>query len=64
MAEQMRCPKCGVPMNHHAEKIDYAAALADPAAADPMMGGVLEEIYSCPGCGNMEMHPASEAQSA
>jgi predicted RNA-binding Zn-ribbon protein involved in translation (DUF1610 family) len=59
MAEQMRCPKCGAAMNHHAEKIDYAAALEDPAAADPALGGVLEEVFTCPRCGNIEMRRAS-----
>ncbi|PYS80150.1 MAG: hypothetical protein DMF67_12245 [Acidobacteria bacterium] len=53
MAEdgKMICPRCGVEMNRHAEKIDYAAALADPAAVDPDFGGVVEEFHTCPECG-------------
>lgn len=55
MSKKMVCPDCGVEMNHHAEKIDYGAALEDPAAADPALGGVLEEIHTCPECGNTAM---------
>ncbi|HEX3560566.1 MAG TPA: hypothetical protein VHU19_15280 [Pyrinomonadaceae bacterium] len=53
MAEngKMICPRCGVEMNRHAEKIDYAAALADPEAFDPDFGGAVEEFHTCPECG-------------
>jgi predicted RNA-binding Zn-ribbon protein involved in translation (DUF1610 family) len=47
----MMCPQCGIEMNYHAEKIDYMTALTDPGAIDPDLGGVLEEIHTCPGCG-------------
>jgi hypothetical protein len=52
MADRVRvpCPHCGTPMNRHAEKIDYGAGLADPAAFDPTLGGVLEEFHTCPDC--------------
>ena len=38
MAEEnpMICPVCGVAMNHHADKIDYNAALEDPTARSLM----------------------------
>ena len=49
----MICPRCGVEMNFHAEKIDYAATLTEPDAVDPDLGGILEEVHTCPGCGNM-----------
>jgi hypothetical protein len=48
-------------MNHHADKVDYTAALENPAAADPALGGVLEEVFTCPRCGRTEMRPAVEA---
>jgi rRNA maturation endonuclease Nob1 len=48
--EKMVCPTCGVEMNRHAEKIDYAAA-ADDEAFDPELGGVVEEFHTCPSCG-------------
>jgi ribosomal protein S27AE len=49
--EKMICPDCGVEMNHHADKIDYAAALDDASAVDPDFGGVVEEAHTCPVCG-------------
>ena len=55
----MMCPQCGIEMNYHAEKIDYLAALDDLAAIDPDLGGVVEEIHACPGCGNMETRRAA-----
>ncbi len=48
---KMICPDCGIEMNCHAEKIDYTAALTDPDTVDPDLGGVLEEVHTCPGCG-------------
>jgi ribosomal protein S27AE len=56
--DRMVCADCGVLMNHHAEKIDYTAALDDPQAIDPQLGGVLEEVYTCPHCGKTEMRKA------
>ena len=50
---KMICPDCGIEMNYHAEKIDYTAALTDPNTVDPDLGGALEEIHTCPGCGKM-----------
>lgn len=49
----MMCPQCGIEMNYHAEKIDYMAALTDADVIDPDFGGVVEEIHTCPGCGDM-----------
>lgn len=49
----MMCPQCGIAMNYHAEKIDYMATLSDPEAVDPDLGGVVEEVYTCPGCGDI-----------
>lgn len=61
MAEvkKMICPDCGVEMNHHAEKIDYTAALDDSSAIDPEFGGVLEEAHTCPKCGKTALRRAS-----
>ncbi len=52
------CPDCGLVMNHHADKIDYSAALSDPGATDPDFGGVVEEAHTCPGCGRTEARRA------
>lgn len=56
--EPMRCPNCGRTMNHHADKVDYSAALDDAAVVDPVLGGVLEEVHTCPGCGESALRPA------
>jgi len=44
----MICPECGIAMNHHAEKLVYPS---DATAADPALGGVVEELHACPECG-------------
>ena len=43
----MICPRCGVPMNHHAEKLKYAT-------------GRIEEMHTCPSCGTTLERPADE----
>lgn len=50
-ADKISCPMCGTPMNHHADKVDYGAASAEPHAADPDLGGVVQETHTCPNCG-------------
>jgi ribosomal protein S27AE len=52
---RMICPKCGTEMNHHADKIDYAA---EEEPIDTGLGGVLKEIYTCPKCGDVETQTA------
>ncbi len=61
-ASKMTCPRCGVEMNHHADKVDYGAALEHPAAADPTYGGLLEEVFTCAHCGVTEVRPAATAE--
>ena len=51
---KMICPDCGVEMNHHAEKIDYAA-VDDSGVIDSIFGGILEELHTCPECGKTLM---------
>ena len=46
-------------MNHHADKVDYTAGLAQPQVVDPALGGVLQEVHTCPNCGNVELRPAA-----
>ena len=60
----MRCPLCGNEIDHHADKVDYTAALDHPAAADAAFGGVLEEVFTCPHCAHIEMRPAAEGANA
>jgi ribosomal protein S27AE len=64
----MICPDCGVEMNHHADKIDYAVAaaavdVAQESAIDPVLGGVLEEAHSCPECGKTQLRPKAPEES-
>ena len=49
--KKMICPKCGVEMNHHADKIDYAS---EDESVDTVLGGVLKEIHTCPKCSHIE----------
>ena len=59
---RMRCPKCGAEMNHHADKVDYSAGLDRTAASgsdDLGLGGVLQEVHTCPNCGNVELRRAA-----
>jgi len=58
-AKAMICPDCGEPMNHHADKLDQGAALDDPGAADPLLGGVLYEAHTCGLCGRSATTRAS-----
>ncbi len=53
---KMTCPVCGAEMNHHATKIDYT--LDDLSMVDPMFGGVLQEVHTCPECGRIELRVA------
>jgi predicted RNA-binding Zn-ribbon protein involved in translation (DUF1610 family) len=55
--EKMSCPECGIEMRHHAEKIDYSQSSDDAGGFDAEMGGVLEEIHSCPACGKTKARP-------
>jgi predicted RNA-binding Zn-ribbon protein involved in translation (DUF1610 family) len=55
---KMLCPDCGIEMNHHAMKIDYANGLDEEIVADPDFGGVLQEAHTCPGCGMTELRKA------
>ena len=43
-------------MNHHAMKIDYG--IEDPRLSDPVFGGVLKEVHTCPECGKIELRAA------
>jgi hypothetical protein len=36
-------------MNHHADKLEYV----ESAAAESGWGGVVMEVHTCPGCGNV-----------
>ena len=57
-SKKVICPQCKVEMNHHADKLDLVAALAEPEAADPELGGILEQAHTCPQCGETVLQRA------
>jgi len=58
-AEPITCPKCGIQMNHHADKLDSIVALAEPDAVDLELGGILNEVHTCPSCKTIEIRRAT-----
>ena len=53
VVNQITGPQCGVDMNHHADKIDYS--IADTRDNHSGIGGAVQEVHTCPGCGNTVM---------
>jgi len=53
-ARAMTCSACGMPMNQHAQKVDFTSG----ATADPVFFGTAQEVHQCPRCGNVELRPA------
>ena len=58
--EKMKCPECGLEMNHHAEKLTEPVNAEEARLADPALGGIIEEVHTCPECG----HAASRREPA
>lgn len=58
-AQKIVCSKCGTQMNHHADKLDFTTVLTEPDAINPEFGGILEQVHTCPKCGNTEVRRAS-----
>jgi ribosomal protein S27AE len=48
---KMICPKCGAEMNHHADKLVDPVRPDDMKYVNPALGGIVEEMHYCPGCG-------------
>ena len=53
--DKMKCPDCGIDMNHHADKIDYSVPIAAAQELEAEMGGLIQEVHTCPECGRTEM---------
>lgn len=49
----MMCKECGVAMNFHAEKLVEPTSAAEAKKMDPSLGGLIEEMHTCPGCGRV-----------
>jgi hypothetical protein len=45
-------------MNQHAEKLVEPRSAADAAAIDTALGGLIEEVHTCPRCGRVESRRA------
>jgi predicted RNA-binding Zn-ribbon protein involved in translation (DUF1610 family) len=54
----MICPACGVEMNPHAEKLVDPVNAQEAARMDPALGGLIEEIHTCPECGHADSRRA------
>ena len=48
---KMICQKCGDEMNHHADKLVDPVKPEDIKHVNPALGGMIEEMHYCPGCG-------------
>jgi hypothetical protein len=46
----MTCTACAMPMNQHAEKVDFSSA----NSADPVFYGTVQEVHQCAGCANVQ----------
>ncbi len=57
--EKMICPECRKAMNWHAEKLIYPLSRDDTAPADAALGGIVEEMHTCPGCGKTSSRAAA-----
>ena len=48
---KMICPRCGVEMNHHSNKIVYGGESQQETPTDLTLGGLIEEFHTCSKCG-------------
>jgi NAD(P)H-dependent FMN reductase len=60
-AGPMICSICGAEMNQHAEKVIHAAGPGEQAGVDPVLGGIVEELHTCPACGAGASRRASDS---
>ncbi len=58
----MICKECGVAMNYHAEKLVEPTNAAEAKKMDPNLGGLIEEMHTCPGCGRVASRHAAGNQ--
>jgi ribosomal protein S27AE len=50
----MICPRCGVEMNHHGDKLVYTTQDRDPEFGE---AGAIAEFHACPQCGGGAQRP-------
>jgi predicted RNA-binding Zn-ribbon protein involved in translation (DUF1610 family) len=63
-ANPMICPDCGVPMNHHADKVRKETHPDDVSVFDSGLGGVIEEFHTCPQCGKTQSRRAPHNETS
>ena len=51
MREKMYCTDCNLEMQFHPVTADYTVTRADLLSEEQLLGGILDEFYSCPACG-------------
>ena len=61
--KKMICPNCGTEMNRHADKLNFTLGLRHPNAVDPELGGIVEEIHTCPACGKTATRRSGSSES-
>ena len=47
----MKCPQCGIEMNHQADKLVHPVTREEAASMTPALDGVIEAVFACRGCG-------------
>ena len=50
----MTCSKCGMEMNHQADKLVHPVTTDEAASMTLALDGVIEIVFACPGCGRIE----------
>jgi len=63
-ANPLICADCGVPMNHHADKVRKETHPDDVSAFDSGLGGVIEEFHTCPQCGKTQSRRAPHSETS
>jgi len=58
----VRCEPCDMEMNHHAVRLREPSSREEAARVDPDLGGIEEEIHTCPGCGHSKKRERDPSQ--
>jgi predicted RNA-binding Zn-ribbon protein involved in translation (DUF1610 family) len=63
-ANPMICPDCGIAMNHHADKVRKETGPGDEWVFDSGLGGVIEELHTCPQCGQSQSRRSRHSETS
>jgi ribosomal protein S27AE len=50
---KINCPACGIPMNHHSDKLVYSGS-SNGNSGSALEGGEIIEFHTCPSCGSSD----------